>query len=287
MAHTVSTTAGSEPIKYVKQLGETLLDSEMAYDEKIRRLFETETEAFGLEHGFFSHIDTDAGKQQFNIVHGGRGDLTQSNVVDLSDTYCRKTIADPDGTLAVSDAAAEGWEGDPAYERFGLGSYLGTTVTAENELYGTLCYANTKPRSDPLTDEELRLVELEAQWLGFLLDQSPLSPSLSVSERAFDISDPRSSRLDSVMNALMKPERRLVLLELLDEPTDASIASITREISGDDADTKLYHAHLPKLADHGYIEWDMDSKTVSRGPNYPFVEPVLRMLLRHTEPTFR
>jgi len=274
-------------VDYVQQLGEIVFDSEMAYEEKIERLFEAETAEFGLEHAFFSRIDTDAGTQRFDIVYGGRGDLVPNNVVDLSETYCRKTIANPGGSLAVSDASAEGWEGDPAYERFDLGSYIGTTVTAGNELYGTLCYANTEPRSEPLADEEVRLVEIESQWLGHLLDQSPLSPSGSVTGSPFDISGPSSARLDSVMNALTKPERRLVLLRLLDDPVDVDVESITREISDENARLQLYHVHLPKLADEGYVEWDTESETVSRGPDFAYVEPVLRMLVRDTGTEFR
>lgn len=40
----------------------------------------------------------------------------------------------------------------------------------------------------------------------------------------------------------------------------------------------LYHIHLPKLADRGIIEWDRLSQTVSRGPNFEAVEPVVRLL---------
>lgn len=286
MAHTVATTAETTPIDYVQQLGEIVFDAESDIGDKTRQLLETETEEFGLEHGFFSRIDTDAGRQRFEIVRSGHRALAPNNVVDLSETYCRKTIADPNGTLAVSDASAEGWEDDPAYDRFDIGSYLGTTVTVDNELYGTLCYANTEPRSEPIADEEMTLVEIEAQWLGFLLARSSITPSDSVTERPFDISDPPSDRIDSVMNALMKPERRRVLFRLLDEPTEASVESITRHLSEEDAQLKLYHAHLPKLSDEGYIMWDTDREAISRGPNYAYVEPVLRTLNRHTETEF-
>lgn len=149
MVHSVCTTTGAEQLAYVQRMSETLFASGAAVEDRLQRLFATETDEFDLEHAFFSHVDTDAETQRFDVVHGARGDLTPDNTVPLSTSYCRETIAARDGTLTVSDALAEGWGDDPAYERFDLGSYLGTTVTVGDDLYGTLCYANTAPRPTP------------------------------------------------------------------------------------------------------------------------------------------
>lgn len=268
---------------YVQRMSETLLASETAVEDRLQRLFATETDEFGLEHAFFSHVDTDAGTQRFDVVHGARGDLTPDNTVPLSTSYCRKTLAARDGTLAVSDALAEGWGDDPAYERFDLGSYLGTTVTVDDDLCGTLCYANTAPRPDPITDEEMRLVELQSRWLGFLLEREAVSPPHGPGAGAFETWDPSSRRLDSVMNALQAPERRLVLSALVDAPTGTSPEAIARRVPREDADVPLYHEHLPKLAAEGYIEWDPDARTLSRGPNFDDVEPLVRLLRHHTD----
>lgn len=44
----------------------------------------------------------------------------------------------------------------------------------------------------------------------------------------------------------------------------------------------LYHAHLPKLAERGLIEWERDTNTVSRGPKFVAIEPALNVLLSNT-----
>lgn len=40
---------------------------------------------------------------------------------------------------------------------------------------------------------------------------------------------------------------------------------------------QLHHTHLPKLESKGVIEWDQETQTVSRGPNFDDLEPVLRL----------
>lgn len=44
---------------------------------------------------------------------------------------------------------------------------------------------------------------------------------------------------------------------------------------------ELQHHHLPKLESHGVIEWDRDTSTVTRGPAFEEVDPLLRLLLNN------
>jgi len=41
---------------------------------------------------------------------------------------------------------------------------------------------------------------------------------------------------------------------------------------------ELIHVHLPKLDETGYIEWERETQTVSRGPAFEEIEPALRTL---------
>lgn len=88
----------------------------------------------------------------------------------LSETYCRRTL-DGDGLLSVRDAEYEGWVGDPAYETYGLGCYVGAKVVVDEKLYGTICFADRNPRDRTFTDSEMVYVELISQWLGYELEQ--------------------------------------------------------------------------------------------------------------------
>ena len=45
----------------------------------------------------------------------------------------------------------------------------------------------------------------------------------------------------------------------------------------------LQQNHLPQLEDHGFVEWDRETNTVSRGDSFDEVEPTLRMLLANAD----
>lgn len=46
---------------------------------------------------------------------------------------------------------------------------------------------------------------------------------------------------------------------------------------------RLRHNHLPRLEDAGYIEWDREEETVSRGPAFGEIEPAVRLLSANAE----
>lgn len=46
---------------------------------------------------------------------------------------------------------------------------------------------------------------------------------------------------------------------------------------------ELHHAHLPKLADMGFIEWDRESGELSKGPNWNEIAPLLQLMQNHQD----
>ena len=83
----------------------------------------------------------------------------------LATTYCRRTIEDG-GVMSLTEASAQGWHDDPAYETFGLETYIGGRVAVEDRVVGTFCFADENPRTRPFTTEERLFVELLADWFG-------------------------------------------------------------------------------------------------------------------------
>lgn len=110
-------------------------------------------------------------------------------------------------------------------------------------------------------------------------DPAVLSSPLVVSDEATDRS------LDRLFDALSHPHRRRVLV-LISEYNSLDDQFSFGDLVTEDDDpeslkTELYHVHLPKLADAGYIEWDRDDRTIRRGPNSDEIAPVLRLLHEH------
>lgn len=45
----------------------------------------------------------------------------------------------------------------------------------------------------------------------------------------------------------------------------------------------LYHKHLPILDKLGFVEWDQEAHTVSKGPNFSEIQPMLELLNEHRD----
>ena len=96
------------------------------------------------------------------------------------------------------------------------------------------------------------------------------------------------SSLDRVFDALNHPYRRRILLLVSEHnPRDEDEFSVEELATEDDElellRTELYHAHLPKLAESGYIEWDQNIQSIRRGPNFDEIAPLLRLMDDHQD----
>ena len=91
-----------------------------------------------------------------------------------------------------------------------------------------------------------------------------------------------------MFDALCHPYRRRILLLVGEHnPRDEGEFSV-EVLATEDEDlelltTELYHAHLSKLAEPGYIEWDEDLHSVRRGPNFDEIAPLLRLTNDHRD----
>jgi hypothetical protein len=85
---------------------------------------------------------------------------------------------------------------------------------------------------------------------------------------------------DNMVDAIAHEQRRTLLLDLLESnPQGAGVESLPGESASTDAEHRLqiemYHVHLPKLDDYGYIEWDKDAHEVAKGPRFDELLPLL------------
>lgn len=85
---------------------------------------------------------------------------------------------------------------------------------------------------------------------------------------------------DNAFDALAHESQRALLLDLLESnQLNVRAETLTGEPGPTDAGQRvqilMYHKHLPKLEDYGYIEWDEDANEVARGPRFEEVRPLL------------
>ncbi|MBX0297779.1 response regulator, partial [Haloarcula nitratireducens] len=114
--------------QYRDQLIEITAPPEKSPEERISQLLELGCQRLDLANGHVVKIEES--RERHEVVAVAGADIVQEGVTDLSNTYCRKTIQQ-DEMLEVYNAPAQGWEGDPAYEAFELGCYLGAKLRVD------------------------------------------------------------------------------------------------------------------------------------------------------------
>ena len=158
--------------EFLEQFLRATADRSIDVETKIDRLLEIGRERLDLTIGFTSRIEEDrfevtrqlgADKLFQSFIDAGM--VSPDGTVGLETTYCRRTIEDG-GTTAFTNPEEDGWGDDPAYELFGLETYIGGRVVVEGEVLGTLCFADEETRDREFTDDERLFVELLAEWLG-------------------------------------------------------------------------------------------------------------------------
>lgn len=92
-------------------------------------------------------------------------------------------------------------------------------------------------------------------------------------------------RFDEALDALAhKPRRKLLLTLLEPNPQSGAPAVVDNPKSvTDEADLSMYHQHLPKLENHGVIQWDKETHEVKKGPKFVEIRPLLELLHNHED----
>ncbi|ALG82755.1 signal-transducing histidine kinase [Halanaeroarchaeum sulfurireducens] len=211
-------------------------DSTLSFEEKIDRLLTIGVDAIGLPYGFLSRIavdDTKAeeGVQEIYRSHGDHELLQPGESAPLSEAYCRKTIQS-DGLLAIRDAVEEGWEGDPAYETFDLGSYIGGRVDVNDELYGTFCFAATEPKERTFTDAERTLVQILSKWASYELEQERAKRNLETQRDELENAQEQLRQVIDLVPDLIFAKNRDGQYLLANEATANAYGRTPEEVEG-------------------------------------------------------
>ncbi|TKX54313.1 PAS domain S-box protein [Halorubrum sp. SP3] len=163
--------AGAEAESVLEPFIRIVSDRATDLDEKLDQLLELGRDRLGLSVGYSSHVDGD--RLEIRQYSDGTGTLDSflesgpdaDRSVPLELTYCQRTVRS-DEVVAFTDPEAAGLGDDPAYERFGFGSYVGGRVVVDDEVFGSLCFLDPERRDRPFDESERLFVELLADWLG-------------------------------------------------------------------------------------------------------------------------
>ncbi|WP_281196047.1 GAF domain-containing sensor histidine kinase [Halorubrum sp. F4] len=156
--------AHADPFKALLRL----TDSDHTHEERIREAIDVGRTYLGVDNGVLSY--TGEGRYEVVQTNIDSGPYVEGSVVELDGTWCRHVV-DGGETVGFADVAESRYSDDPAREATGLSCYVGAAVEVDGETYGTLCFSDVKPRSDPITEEERDFVSLLADWVGYELER--------------------------------------------------------------------------------------------------------------------
>lgn len=92
---------------------------------------------------------------------------------------------------------------------------------------------------------------------------------------------------DDLFDALSNRYRRRILVSLVAPPRSGTLAVPEGLHQGetdlDTLQTTLFHTHLPKLDEMGFIDWNRGSHVVTTGPRLEECSPYLVVLYEHRE----
>jgi len=148
-----------EPRRQLRELRNQSGDE--PFPDVAERALEIGADALGFDTGLVTRIDE--AHNYWEVLAStdpADGYVPRGRVLDLESTYCRRLLdrADP---LVVSDAPAEGWADDTAYQTHERRCYWGTKMTID-DAEGTVCFLSSAPREDPFSPAELLLAEFVA-----------------------------------------------------------------------------------------------------------------------------
>ncbi|AQL41822.1 histidine kinase [Halorientalis sp. IM1011] len=137
----------------------------------------------GVQNGHLTRIDEPIDyREVIASSDPSDGVITPGLVMDLQKTFCREAIQRED-PLRIHDVDAQGWGGHPARTDYGIQCYHGTTITVDDELYGTVCFGSITPREDPFTEDETLYAELIGRMLEHELVRERTETELEQLER--------------------------------------------------------------------------------------------------------
>lgn len=94
--------------------------------------------------------------------------------------------------------------------------------------------------------------------------------------------------LDEVFSALSHSTRRHVLSTIAEhDPRRGGEMDPEDLLEGDETPQhrhlELHHNHLPSLDAAGFIDWDPETDTITRGPRYEDIRPVIELMRTHQD----
>ena len=177
----------------LQQLTQLATGNGLDEQETVQRAIEIGLERLGMSFGYLSRIDD--GVHEIRTVVGHAA-LEPGIRTPLENTYCQRVIETGD-LYAITDAAAEGGHAADVYQQSGVACYAGGLITVGGEPYGTLCFADERPRAESFSENEEAFLKLLVEWVNHELQRRHREDELERYENIIEAVDDGVYALDS------------------------------------------------------------------------------------------
>jgi len=158
----METVSSSE--KVIRRLYEITNNYDLGFEKQIEQLLTMGLERFNLDIGILSKID----KSQYLVKHcvvPNDVELASGVEFDFDITYCHITC-NAEGPIALEHIGEnDKYASHPAYESFGLESYIGMPIKLNGKLYGTLNFSSPTPYKRKFKTVDIDALQLMTSWV--------------------------------------------------------------------------------------------------------------------------
>lgn len=149
--------------------------SKKTLEEKLHETLELTTKALEMEIGIISRI---VGKS-YTVKHlyTTESGIVKGQVFSLGSTYCQITLAS-NKVFCINHVKQSPYAHHPCYVNTGLEAYIGTSISVNGRLYGTLNFSSSKRRQKPFQQADKEFVKLLANWIQSALEHDQANTNL-------------------------------------------------------------------------------------------------------------
>ncbi|MBW8189882.1 sensor domain-containing diguanylate cyclase [Neiella marina] len=148
----------------IRRLYQITQDYKQGFDHQITELIRMGLTRFNLDIGILSHIEGKHYVIDHCVVPDGL-ELHQGDKFNFDSTYCAITCKAKAPVAIEHMGEDDRYASHPAYQEFGLESYIGIPICFEDEVYGTLNFSSAIPYSRKFADVDIDALQLMASWI--------------------------------------------------------------------------------------------------------------------------
>lgn len=155
---------GSDSETVIRRLYQITQDYQKGFDVQMSQLIMMGLECFNLDIGILSRIDDSEYKVMHCVTPEGVP-LNAGDTFDYQSTYCEITCRSS-GPVAIENMGEDDkYATHPAYQTFGLESYIGIPIVVDDEVYGTLNFSSAQPYPRKFREIDIDVLKLMASWI--------------------------------------------------------------------------------------------------------------------------